>query len=77
METVAVSELRSNLMKFLRAISLGKKISITSRGKVIAKLVPPDDTVGLVQKKLNEISKDAIINDVVSPIGSNWKLMGK
>jgi antitoxin (DNA-binding transcriptional repressor) of toxin-antitoxin stability system len=75
METVAVSEFRSNLMKFLRAISLGEKINITSRGKVIAKLVPPDDAIEDARKKLNEIGKNAVLQDITSPIGSKWDML--
>jgi antitoxin (DNA-binding transcriptional repressor) of toxin-antitoxin stability system len=75
METVAVSKFRSNLMKFLRAISLGEKINITSRGKVIAKLVPPDDAIEDARKKLNEIGKNAVLQDITSPIGSKWDMM--
>ncbi len=75
METIAVSEFRANLMKVLNAIRTGEKISITSRGKVIAKLVPPDDTIEFARKKLNEIGKTAILNDLISPIETNWKAL--
>lgn len=75
METIAVSEFRANIMKVLNAIKLGEKINITSRGKVIAKLVPPDDTIEDARKKLNEISKEAVLNDIISPIESEWKAL--
>lgn len=72
METIAVSELRANIMKILKDIKMGAVINITSRGKVIAKLVPADDVVENARKKLTEISKTAILNDIISPIESNW-----
>ena len=75
METIAVSKLRANLLKVLKEIGLGEKINITSRGKVIAKLIPPDYTVENARKKLNEISKTAILNDIVSPDETNWKAL--
>ena len=75
METIAVSELRSNLMKVLNAIRLGAKINITSRGKVIAKLIPPDHTGENARKKLNEIRNTAILNDIVSPVETDWKAL--
>ena len=75
METIAVSKLRANLLKVLKEIRLGAKINITSRGKVIAKLIPPDYTVENARKKLNEISKTAILNDIVSPVETNWKAL--
>ena len=42
MEVIAVSELRANLMNVLKKIKHGSVVDITSRGKVVAKLVPPD-----------------------------------
>ncbi len=75
METIAVSKLRANLLKVLKEIRLGAKINITSRGKVIAKLIPPDYTVENARKKLSEISKTAILNDIVSPVETEWKAL--
>jgi len=75
METIAISEFRSNLMKVLRAISLGEKINITSRGKVIAKLVPPDDTIVEARKRLSKISKKAVLNNLISPIETKWDIL--
>ena len=77
METIAVSEFRANLMKVLNSIRLGEKINITSRGKVIAKLIPPDDTIEHARIKLNEISKNAVLNDLISPVETNWKALGE
>jgi len=39
MTTIAVRELRANLMKVFEEIKHGAKIQITSRGKVVAQLV--------------------------------------
>ncbi len=72
MDTIAISELRANLMKVLKEIKSGARINITSRGKVIAKLVPPDNIVNDSQQRLEEIRKTVIINDIVSPIETGW-----
>lgn len=72
MDTIAISELRANLMKVLKEIKTGAIINITSRGKVIAKLVPPHDTVNNAREKLNKISKTAVIKDILSPIDTHW-----
>ena len=50
MDTISVSNLRANLMKVLREIEHGSIIDITSRGRVVAKLVPPDFTRKLARK---------------------------
>lgn len=73
MTSIAVSEFRANLMKVLKQIENGSTINITSRGKVIARLVPPNDTIKIARKKLNEISRTAILHDVISPIDVEWE----
>jgi len=72
METIAISELRANLMKFINEVKNGSTISVTSRGKIVAKIVPPDISKKNADKKLKELRKTAIIKDVVSPIKENW-----
>ena len=73
METIAVSDLRSNLMKVLKHIELGSSVNITSRGKVVAKLVPPDYNRKIAKDRLRAISKTAILHDVLSPIDEIWE----
>lgn len=76
MKSIAVSELRSNLMKILKEIEQGSSLDITSRGRVVAKLVPPDYTRSLARKKLAAIGKRAKIHDIVSPIDEDWEVNG-
>jgi prevent-host-death family protein len=73
MNTIPVSDLRANLMKILKKIEHGSTIDITSRGKIVAKLVPPDDTKETARKKLKELRGNAVIGDVISPINTQWK----
>lgn len=75
MEKVAVSELRANLMRILKRIENGSVITITSRGREIARLVPPEDSRSKARKTLNELRKTAIVKDVLSPIGEEWEAM--
>ena len=72
---IAVSELRANLMKVLKEIEHGAIITITSRGKAVAKLVPPDNKREDAIKRLKELSRTAILDDVISPIDEKWKVM--
>ena len=73
MQSIAVSELRANLMRILKNIEKGSSISITSRGRVVAKLVPPEESLKIAEDKLANIRKSAKIHDVVSPISTNWE----
>ncbi|MBD3375790.1 type II toxin-antitoxin system prevent-host-death family antitoxin [candidate division KSB1 bacterium] len=75
MDTIAVSELRANLMSVLKEIQHGSSVNITSRGVVVAKLVPPDYSQENARKKLLEIGKSAKIGDIVSPIDTQWEAL--
>ena len=75
METIAISELRANLMKVIADIQHGSKIYITSRGKVVAKLVHPDEDKENAKKRLKEIGKTAVLQDIITPIDVQWEVM--
>lgn len=75
METIAVSNLRASLMTVLKEIERGSTINITSRGKIVAKLVPPDYNIEEAKSRLKEVSRTAVIHDIISPIESNWKAL--
>lgn len=73
MQSIAVSELRANIMKVLKRVEQGSSITITSRGRVVAKLIPPDGSLKMAEEKLALLRKTAKIYDVLSPIAENWK----
>jgi len=75
METIAVSDLRDNLMKILKEIENGAIVNITSRGKVVAKLIPPEYSKEIAKNKLKAISKTAVIKDIISPVDVQWRAM--
>ena len=75
MKSLAVSEFRRHLLKILKEIENGASITITSRGRPVAKLVPPDNVRDQAIKRLKEIGKKAIIYDVLSPIDEKWEVM--
>jgi len=74
METIAVSEFRSNLLNILKRIENGSTIIITSRGRPVAQLIPPEDTAKNARNKLKSLAKTALIKDVLSPIDEKWKV---
>lgn len=76
MNTIQVSELRANLMKVIKEIEHGSSVKITSRGKVVAKLIPPGSGKEEAKNKLKELGKKAVIKDVLSPIDSKWESLG-
>jgi len=73
MQPIAISELRTNLMRIKKTIEKGSSVSITSRGRVVAKLVPPEESIKLAEQKLEGVRKSAKVHDVLSPISEDWK----
>jgi prevent-host-death family protein len=73
MKTIAVSEFRANLMAVLKTIEGGAAIAITSRGREIARLMPPEDSMTRARRELNRLRKTAIIKDVLSPLQEEWE----
>ena len=73
MGTIAVSELRANLKKVMQRVEHGETLEITSMGKVVARLVPPEDKQKTARKKLKEIAATAVLRDVISPLDVQWE----
>ncbi len=74
MGTIAVSELRANLRKVMQRVERGEALDITSMGKVVARLVPPENKQEEARKKLKEIARTAVLHDVLSPLGEQWEV---
>jgi len=75
METVGISRLREHLMMFLKKVQNGETITITSRGCEIARLVPLEDKMEESRKILQQLRKNAVVGDILSPIGKKWEAM--
>ncbi len=73
MKSIAVSELRANLMEVLKKIEHGAVIAITSRGREIARLMPPEDSMEEARRELEKLRQTAIIKDALSPIDEEWE----
>jgi prevent-host-death family protein len=72
MVDVSVTDLRSHLPEYLRRVSAGEEIRITSRGRVIASLVPARDVREQARAALATLRRTAQVGDVVSPTGETW-----
>ena len=72
METVNISELRANLLNYLKKAKEGHEIVITSHGEILATIVPPIDQIQQAKAKLKQLAKSAVVKDVVSPTKDKW-----
>jgi prevent-host-death family protein len=73
MQTVNISELRSNLLKYLEKANSGEQISVTTNGKLLATITPPIDQKQLAQQQLEQLAKSAQLMDIVSPTDAEWE----
>ncbi|MEC4677683.1 MAG: type II toxin-antitoxin system prevent-host-death family antitoxin [Nitrospirota bacterium] len=73
MKNVSISELRANLLKYLKNAKHGEQINVTSKGRSLATLTPPVSQLDTAEAKLRKLAKTAIIHNVTSPIDENWK----
>ncbi len=72
MQQTNITNLRAHLPDFLKQVSQGEQIQITSHGKAIARLVPETDEVESAQKRLNALQGTMIIGDILEPVETNW-----
>ena len=73
MITVNVTALRANLPGYLGRVRRGEEILVTSRGQVIARILPDMGGSRAAREKLVELRRKCRIGDVVSPIGEAWE----
>ena len=69
---VNVTQFRQQLPTYLRKARAGTAVSITSHGKVIARLVPEEDVAAAAHARLVALRAKAVIVDVESPLDGKW-----
>jgi prevent-host-death family protein len=75
MMDVTITELRANLLKYLKIAQRGEKINVISKGTPLATLTAPITERNEAKEKLKRLAKTAVINDIVSPTNENWDAM--
>lgn len=75
MQTVNISDFRSNLLKYLELANSGEPISVTSNGKLLATVNPPVNRRELAREQLNALAAKVKLGDVLSPTGGEWDAM--
>lgn len=72
MQTINISELRSNLLKYLESVSAGEPILVTSNGKVLATISAPEEPKSQAREQLHTLASTARLHDIVSPAQADW-----
>ncbi len=72
MKQVKVTDFRAHLPKYLAKAEAGETVTVLSRGRPIARLVPAVGAAENAREKLAALRKQARIGDVISPLGVEW-----
>ncbi len=72
MQQVKITDLRAHLPDYLKKVSNGEEIQITSHGKPVARLVPELTEVEAAQKRLDALHGTMMVGDVLEPLESQW-----
>lgn len=72
MPTVSVTDLRQHLPAWLKRVQAGEEVRITSRGRVIARLLPEESPADAARKRLEALQGSVIVGDVLAPLGEEW-----
>ncbi|MBL3528424.1 MAG: type II toxin-antitoxin system prevent-host-death family antitoxin [gamma proteobacterium endosymbiont of Lamellibrachia anaximandri] len=72
MMNVTITDLRANLLKYLKIAQKGEQINVTSKGAPLATLTPPAIQRNEARERLKQLAKTAMINDIVSPTHETW-----
>lgn len=75
MKQVTISQFRANLLKYLKTVQRGEAMNITSKGTMLATLIPPISQHEAAKQKLALLAKTAQIHDVVSPVVETWNAL--
>ena len=72
---INVTEFRNHLPAYLEKVKCGEVLALTSRGRVVARLVPEVDEVKLARKWLADIRGTSVVGDVTSPLLESWDVL--
>lgn len=70
---VNVTDLRNHLPAYLGKVKAGEEVAVTSRGKVIARLIPEVDESCSARMRLEAARKESWVGDVISPTDETWE----
>ena len=72
MDHVNITELRAHLPSYLDRIQKGESLTVVSRGKPIARLIPVNSVNESAGERLAALRKHARIGDVEAPLDTPW-----
>ena len=62
-------------MQHLKNAQRGEQINITSKGALLATVMPPVDRREAARSGLRKLAGTAMVHDVLSPADGDWEMM--
>ena len=75
MDPISITEFRNHLPAYLKYVHKGEEIKISSRGHVIARVIPEKDLKENAKTQLKALRKTAFVGDIISPLNETWSAM--
>jgi antitoxin (DNA-binding transcriptional repressor) of toxin-antitoxin stability system len=72
---VNVTEFRNHLPIYLSKVKGGEEVALTTRGTVVARLVPQVDESLKAREWLASISSKSWVGDVTTPLDEEWEAL--
>ena len=74
MLSVNVTEFRNHLPAYLDKVKHGELLALTSRGKIVARLVPEVDESLKAREWLASIQAESWVGDITTPLDEIWEV---
>ena len=75
MEQINISELRANLLSYLKKAQAGHPLTVTSNGEVLATIASPDALKQSARTALDDLASTAEADDVINSTDADWDAM--
>lgn len=72
---VNVTEFRTHLPVYLNKVKNGEEVALTTRGTIVARLVPQMDESLKAREWLASVRPKSWVGDVTSPLGEEWEAL--
>lgn len=72
MEQINISDLRANLLSYLKKAQAGQPFTVASNGEVLATIASPDALKQSARQALDELAQDAEADDIITGTHETW-----
>ena len=73
MNQVNISELRANLLDYLKRAQEGHPFTVTSNGQPLAVICAPEALQKHARNTLKQVAKTAVADDIIAPTNEPWE----